>query len=90
MEISINMEQPITAVVCKTLSGFFVYFPFYETGANLASLFDIDENAGKLAAIFFDKNAVTVAHAISKVGSMISKPRRRRRMPETVAEEMPF
>jgi hypothetical protein len=79
MEISISMDEPITAVVCKTPSGFFVYFPYYETGSNLASLFDSDDNAYRLAQIFFNKKAVTVACAIAKVGYLLSKPRRRRR-----------
>jgi hypothetical protein len=94
MEISIHMEEPVIAVVCKTLSGFFVYFPYYETGANLASLFDIDENAFRLASIFLDKKAITVASAIAKVGNMISKPRRKRRVSGAAvwetSTEMPF
>jgi hypothetical protein len=94
MEISISMDEPVTAVVCKTPSRFFVYFPYYETGLNLASLFDSDENAYRLAQIFFNKKAVTVACAIAKVGNLMSKPRRRRRdvsnSNQFSDEEMPF
>jgi len=90
LEISIHMADPISADVCKTLSGFFVYFPNYETGVNLASLFDIDENAGRLQTIFGNKEAITVAYAISKVGSLLSQPRRNRRCSKPVIREVPF
>jgi len=94
MEISIHLDEPVTADVCKTLSGFFVYFSNFETGVNLPSLFGIDENAGRLACMFRDKDAVTVAHAIGKVGNLLSTPRRGRREPkpmgETLFGELPF
>jgi hypothetical protein len=78
MEISIMLPQPVTADVCKTQSGFFAYFACYECGVNLCSLFDISGAADRLSAIFSEKDAITVAHAIGKVGSLLSKPRRRR------------
>jgi hypothetical protein len=78
VEISVMLDKPVTADVCKTTSGFFVFFPYLECGLNLCSLFDIRENAGRMMAIFDDKEAVTVAHAISKVGDLLSKPRKKR------------
>jgi hypothetical protein len=78
MEISVMLGKPVTADVCKTSSGFFVFFPCFECGLNLCSLFDIPENAGRMMAIFNDKEAVTVAHAINKVGNLLSRPRKRR------------
>jgi hypothetical protein len=79
MEITVQLADPVTADVCKTLSGFFVYFPYCETGLNLPSLFDIDENAGRLSAVFDDRDAATVACAIGKVGNLLATPRRKRR-----------
>ena len=77
LEISIILVQPTAAVICKTTSGFFVFFPHYECGSILCSLFDINENFGRLAAIFDEKDAFTIAFAINKVGHLLSKPRRR-------------
>ena len=77
LEISILLTQPVTACVCKTSSGFFVYFACYECGLNLDSLFIINENSGRLAVIFDEKDALTVAFAIGKVGNLLSKPRRK-------------
>ena len=77
MEISIVLAQPVTAWVCKSSSGYFVYFACYEQGVNLDSLFLVDENASRMAAIFDDKDAFTVAFAIVKVGELLSKPRRK-------------
>jgi len=79
MEISVLLAQPITAAVCKTTTGYFVFFAHYECGWNLDSLFDIDGNFGRLASIFDEKDAFTVAFAIRKVGNLLSKPRKRRR-----------
>lgn len=90
LEISIVLSQPITACVCKTLSGFFVYFAHYECGVNLGSLFDIDGNYGRLAAIFDDKDAFTVAYAISKVGDLLSSPRNKRITACYREEDLPF
>jgi len=90
MELSIHMVEPIAAVVCKTLSGFFVYFAHYETGLNLSSLFDVDENIGRLMTVFVDKDAVTVAYAINKVGNLLSTPRRRRRSAIPSADGLQF
>jgi hypothetical protein len=93
LEISILLPQPFTACVCKTLSGFFVFFTHYECGVNLYSLFDSKENAGRLAAIFDDKDAITVASAIGKVGYLLSSPRKRRKTvpnPAYNEEDLPF
>jgi hypothetical protein len=94
MEISVVLGKPITADVCKTTSGFFVFFPHFECGLNLCSLFDIPENAGRMMAIFNDKEAATVAHAINKVGNLLSKPRKRRIAANNPArhyeDELPF
>jgi len=91
MEISVMLSRPITADVCKTTSGFFVYFAHYECALNLCSLFDIDENIGRLSAIFDDKDAVTVACAIGKVGNLLSTPRRKRKAIISADDgEMPF
>jgi len=77
LEISVMLVQPVSAFVCKTTIGYFVYFACYECGVNLDSLFLINENSGRLAAIFDEKDALTVACAIDKVGYLLSKPRRR-------------
>jgi hypothetical protein len=90
LEISIHLADPITAVVCKTLPGFFVYFLRLETGLNLPSLFDTDENAGRLAQLFNDKDAITVAFAIKKVASLLSTSRRKRKPLNTPLYEIPF
>ena len=92
MEISVLLAEHVTVDICRALSGFFAYFPYYETGLNLSSLFNTGENAGKLMAIFSVKDAVTVAHAIGKVGNLLSKPRRGRRPPITTPDEdeLPF
>jgi len=91
MEISIMLSQIITADVCKSTSGYFVYFPCYENGVNLDSLFFTDENSGRLAAIFGEKDASTVAHAIRKVAHIIAKPRKKRKSVISCADnELPF
>jgi len=91
MEISLMLSQQITADVCKTNSGYFVYFSCYECGVNLDSLFLTSENVGRLAAIFNDKDAVTVAYAIRKVAHLIAKPRRKRKsLISRVNNELPF
>jgi len=90
MQIFIESGDPISADVCKTLSGFFVFFIDYEAGLNLSSLFDIDENADRLLAVFDGKDAVTVAYAINEVGYLLPAPRRRNRPPEDMTEECPF
>jgi len=92
IEISIHLQRPAAACICKISSGYFVYFPCYENGTNLPSLFDIGENTGRLAAIFYEKDAATVAHAIAKVGNLLAKPRRRRKVYECSddLEVMPF
>jgi len=77
LEISILLTQPVTACVCKTSSGYFVYFACFECGVNLDSLFLVNENSARMAAIFEEKDAFTVAFAIGKVGNLLSKPRRR-------------
>ena len=92
LELSVLLAQPVTACVCKTTAGYFVYFPHYECGVNLDSLFVVVENSGRLAAIFDEKDALTVAFAIGKVGHLLSKPRRRR-MPLKSADDdggLPF
>jgi hypothetical protein len=90
MEISIMLDEPVTADVCKTMSGFFVFFRHYECAFDLPSLFDADENAGRLMGIFKDRDAATVAYAIAKVGNLLSKPRRRRRTVNISMDEVPF
>ena len=90
LEISIHLDDALSAVVCKTLSGFFVYFPYYETGFNLPSLFIAQDNTCILQAIFDEKDASTVAYAIAKVGNLLSKPRRKRKTPEATDDELPF
>jgi hypothetical protein len=93
MEISIILSQPITADVCKTMSGFFVFFPHKEYGVNLGSLFNIDDNFGRLAEIFDYKDAYTIAYAIGKVGNLLSTPHKRRRVVSNSMideEELPF
>lgn len=90
IEIYIQLADTITAVVCKTLPGFFVYFPYYETGSNLSSLFDTDEIVGRLLAIFDEKDAFTVAFAIGRVGNLLSTPRGKRRTSKPLADELPF
>jgi hypothetical protein len=87
------LDKPVTADVCKTTSGFFVFFPHFECGLNLSSLFDIRENVGRMMAIFDHKEAVTVVHAICKVGNLLSKPRRKRNAVVNQIEdedELPF
>jgi len=92
LEISIQLAEPITAVVCKAFSGFFVYFTHFESGFNLPSLFDIDGNAGNFMQMLDVKDAVTVANAIGKVGYFLSTPRRRKRRHTnfSLSEEIPF
>jgi hypothetical protein len=90
LEISVHLADPIAANVCKTSSGFFVYFPYLENGLNLASLFDVEENVYRLLAIFADKDAATVAYAIEKVGNLLSLPHRRRKVKKGFAGELPF
>ena len=90
MEISVMLAQPITADVCKTQSGFFVFFAYYECGVNLCSLFDTDEIVGRLLSIFDEKDAATVAHAIGKVGNLLSKPRKRRNASRDDDDDLPF
>jgi hypothetical protein len=94
MEISIVLTKPITADVCKTSSGFFVYFPHLECGLNLSSLFDIDKNVDRLSEIFCEKDTFIVAYAIAKVGGMLSSSRRKRSTAKNVVDddddELPF
>jgi len=88
MQIFIQLDEPISADICKTLSGFLVFFVDYEAGLNLPSLFDIDENVDRLSAVFDDRDAVTVAYAINSVGYLLPAPRRRHT--EATSEELPF
>ena len=91
MEISILLDNPVVADIYKTPPGFFVYFHYYEVGLNLSSLLDIDENVDRLSTVFGIKDAATVAHAIQKVGNLLSTPKpRRRRASKTIAVELPF
>jgi len=88
MQIFIELDEPISADICKTLSGFLVFFVDYEAGLNLSSLFDVDENVDRLLAVFDDRDAVTVAYAIKEVGHLLPAPRRRHT--EAMSEECPF
>jgi hypothetical protein len=93
LEISIMQAQPIIADVCKTSSGYFVFFARDECGFNLDSLFDIDENADRMSALFYEKkDALSVAFAIGKVGNLLSKPRRKRSPAINIVDEgeLPF
>jgi hypothetical protein len=90
MEISIMLDDPITIDVCKTASGFIVFFERYECASALTSLFGIDDNISRLLGIFDGKDATTVAYAIAKVGNLLSNPRRRRKPANIPMSEVPF
>jgi len=90
LEISVMLAHPVTACVCKTAAGYFVYFAHLECGVNLDSLFVVDENFGRLAAIFDEKDAFTVAFAICKVGNLLSTPRKKRKVDDSQVQDLPF
>ena len=76
IQIYIQLANPVIADICKTVSGFFVFFINYEAGVLLSSLFDVDENVDRLSAVFVDEDAVTVAYAIQKVANLLPAPGR--------------
>ena len=90
LEISVMLAQPVTAFVCKTTAGYFVYFTHLECGVNLDSLFLVEENYGRLAAIFDDKDAYSVAFAICKVGNLLSNPRKKSKAVNNQMQDLPF
>ena len=91
LEIVIQTYEPITVIVGKTSSGFFVFFKAHYTGVDLESLFDIDVNFAKISSVCFeDKKAASVAFAIKRVGHLISKPRRKRKSKKSVNDGLPF
>jgi len=90
LEISVMLSQPVTACVCKTSAGYFVYFTHLESGVNLDSLFVVEENSGRLAAIFDEKDAYSVAFAICKVGYLLSTPRKKRKGVNYHMQDLPF
>ena len=90
LEVTVQMSTPITAVICKTLSGYFVYFMSFETGVNASSIFDVDEVSGRLQSIFKEKDAVTIAFAIKHIGHLLSSPHSRRKTRQAIVGELPF
>jgi hypothetical protein len=91
LEIVIQTYEPVTVIVGKTSSGFFVFFKSHYTGVDLESLFDIDENFAKLSSVCFEeKKAASVAFAIKRIGHLLSKPRRKRKSNVYANDELPF
>jgi len=74
MQIYIHLGEPVIVDICKTVNGFFVFLLEHEAGLILPSLFDVDENADRLLAVFNGEDAVTVACAINKVGALLPAP----------------
>jgi hypothetical protein len=91
LEIVVQTDEPVTVIVGKTSSGFFVYFKSHVTGTDISSLFDVDRNVKKLSMVCFDeKKAATVAFAINHIGHLLSSPRRKRKTIKTFAGDNPF
>jgi len=91
MEITIQTDEPVNAVVGKTSTGFFAYFRSCQSGTDLSSLFDININVAKISSVCFDEaKAATIAFAIKRVGHLISLPRRKRKTVKTLAGALPF
>ena len=91
LEIVVQTDEPVTVIVGKTSSGFFVYFKSHVTGADLSSLFDVDRNVKKLSTVCFDeKMAASVAFAINRIGRLLSSPRRKLKAANTTACGLPF
>ena len=91
LEFVVQTYEPVSVVVGKTSSGFFVYFRTHVTGMELPSLFDIRVNVPLLSSVCFDEHkAATVAFAIKRVGHLLSQPRRKRNISNNVAEDTPF
>jgi hypothetical protein len=91
LEIIIQTYEPVTVIVGKTSSGFFVFFKSHYTGVDLESLFDIDVNFAKLSSVCFEeKKAASVAFAIKRVAHLLSKPRRKRKINKSANDDLPF
>lgn len=69
-EMRIHGKSDITAIFGNTSSGYFIYFPEYETGCNIPSTTETFEIASKLLSIFSDTDAVTVAYAITMISEL--------------------
>jgi hypothetical protein len=79
MELVVQTDEPVTVIVGKTSSGYFIYFKSHVTGADLPSLFDIDRNIQIISSVCYeDKKAVSVAFAVKRVGHLLAKPRRKK------------
>jgi len=77
MELVVQTDEPVTIIVGKTSSGYFIYFKSHVTGADLHSLFDVNRNIPIISSVCFDEvKAVTVAFAINRIGNLLSHPRK--------------
>ena len=91
LEMVIQTCEPVTVLVGKTSSGFFIFFKSQYTGIDLKSLFDIGENILKLSSVCYDEEkAVSVAFAIKRIGHLLSNPRRKRKILKSINDDLPF
>ena len=81
MELVVQTNEPVTIIVGKTSSGYFIYFKSHVTGTDLPSLFDVNRNISIISDVCFDEvKAATVAFAINRVGNLLSHPRKKNKV----------
>jgi len=76
IEFVVQTCEPVTIIVGKTSSGYFIYFKSHVTGTDLPSLFDVKRNIPIISSVCFDEvKAASIAFAINRIGNLLSHPR---------------